>query len=881
MCDKENCNCGSNPCCGDCEPWNCVEQAVNDVWATKETQIEGLVDRAETAAESSEASAKASADSAAEAKEFRDEAETAATTAVAAEGVVLGVANTLQDTADKLKQIADELGTAIAGISVVTWHYTTVEDNQTIIPVPDQQNEVDVQAIFIEGARQEPGRGFVYDKLKREISLAEPLPIGMEISIIIGVYSDNPNDFSNTLASANGASLVGTTSGKTVQEVLNEQGSALLDMEAEITAQAELNARIYRPAFFIKELGSFGAGGSATSKASVLYNGADGMYYTPKVGRVTVPAGSVPNTDWICVGTLQYQPYGDIRNFKAKPDGTDSANALILAAYYSNFMQLPMIVTNGMVFDSSYVTLKDLDYLEVLGTGTIRAIAGRTGQTDYAGGAQFTLINIQNLDFAGPLLDGYREGSPEYTGFAMGILICTGTGDFRSNSGGDTKPNRNIRIRYPTRFTRQGSYRAGNDKFGDGIYLFGVDGFDIDGVTFTDIGRWGVAGTEVFNGKIRNSTCVNTKANSIALGFVDIETESTDPVYGTSAENIDIYNNDLVGYSQILVGAGNNSENVTGANHHIKNINVYNNRLRIPNGLTHINTNYETNLVYMGVAPFCNVFSQTNLVTNTRVKIYNNVLVHENPNNLAIGIGMNGQGIGSGNGKFNEVSYIEYRDNIVIGFSKPLQVAATSDSTGYTLRNVRVMGNDLNALSSSGSITLRMAATQLVDCLVDSNSAVGSTVRAISIEDGRDIGAIDSTVMVSNNRMNAATSVNLFLYVYNVSMVNNTTLGSATSISSIVTKVDKDYGNTWNRLERTLPALSIPNNTHQAIGNIDVGSSIGFGYSVEIVPMSLIGQVLTQAFISDPGAALYIIHNIAGETITKPSQKYWVTVEKR
>lgn len=224
MCDKENCNCGSNPCCGDCEPWNCVEQAVNDVWSTKEGQIEELVERGETSAENSEASAQASAGSAAESKEFRDEAEIAATTAVAAEGVVLGVANTLQDTADKLQQIADELGTAIAGISVVTWYYTAVSDNQTVIPVPTDKNQVDVQSIYIEGVRQEPNRGFTYDALNKEIILTEGIPLGMEISIIIGTYSDNPNDFANTLASNNGASLIGTLGGETVQEELNQFG---------------------------------------------------------------------------------------------------------------------------------------------------------------------------------------------------------------------------------------------------------------------------------------------------------------------------------------------------------------------------------------------------------------------------------------------------------------------------------------------------------------------------------------------------------------------------------------------------------------------------------------------------------------------------------
>lgn len=233
MCDQDNCNCGQNPCCGDCEPLNCIEQAVNDIWATKEGQIEDLVERAETAATNSEASAEASAGSAAESKEFRDEAELAASTAVAAEGIVLGVANTLQATADKLEQIADELGTAIAGVAVSTWYYTTIAENQTVIPVPESANAVDVQSIYIEGTRQEPNRGFVFNKTTMEITLAEGLPLGLEIAIILGTYnSDNPNDFSYTLASDNGAGLVGTLSGKTVQEELNQIETALDNIDS-------------------------------------------------------------------------------------------------------------------------------------------------------------------------------------------------------------------------------------------------------------------------------------------------------------------------------------------------------------------------------------------------------------------------------------------------------------------------------------------------------------------------------------------------------------------------------------------------------------------------------------------------------------------------
>lgn len=207
MCDKDTCNDAS--CCGECEPWNCLEQQVNDILATKEDQLQGYVDEAKDAAAESKASAEASAQSAAESKEFRDEAEQAATTAVAAEGIVVGVANDLQDTASKLEQIADELNTAISGIAVSTWYYTAVSDNQTVIPLPADKNEVTIQAIYIEGARQEPNRGFVFDKLARTITLAEGIPSGLEISIIMGTYSDNPNDFANILASEGGAGFIG------------------------------------------------------------------------------------------------------------------------------------------------------------------------------------------------------------------------------------------------------------------------------------------------------------------------------------------------------------------------------------------------------------------------------------------------------------------------------------------------------------------------------------------------------------------------------------------------------------------------------------------------------------------------------------------------
>jgi hypothetical protein len=278
MCGNENCNCGNNPYCGDCEPWNCVEQAVNDVWSTKKGQIKNLVDRADTAAENSEASAKASADSAAEAKEFRDEAEQAASTAVAAEGIVLGVANDLQNTANSLNN-------AVAGIAVASWFYTTVTENQTVIPVPADKNALDVQAIYIEGLRQSPFRGFEFDKTAMTITLAEPLPLGLEIEIILGIYDpDNPNDFAYTLASDNGAKLVGTKNSRTVQDVLTSLGSEGYDY-----------------------LDSFQAGTTLTRPNQALRDTSTGKYYRwdgvfPSGGKI-VPAGSTPaNSGGVGIG---------------------------------------------------------------------------------------------------------------------------------------------------------------------------------------------------------------------------------------------------------------------------------------------------------------------------------------------------------------------------------------------------------------------------------------------------------------------------------------------------------------------------------------------------------------------------------------------------
>lgn len=295
----EPCSCGcggSSDCncdCSECAPLNCIEQAIRDALATLQEQLEALVKRAEDAAKASEDAAAASAASAAEAKDYRDAAELAATTATDALKTITDVAVSLEETAKKLQEIADELATAIAGIAVVTWYYTAVSEGQTVIPVPDDKNALDVQCIYIEGARQEPGRGFVFDKTAKTITLAEGIPLGLEISIILGTYSDNPTDFPQTLASTNGASLIGTTSGQTVQQELNalKQASGNFS-EALDPILSRLAAESGLPM-----VGTFEVGATVTTASqSVGYKAEGKLYRWAGVLPKTVAAGSTPAT---------------------------------------------------------------------------------------------------------------------------------------------------------------------------------------------------------------------------------------------------------------------------------------------------------------------------------------------------------------------------------------------------------------------------------------------------------------------------------------------------------------------------------------------------------------------------------------------------------
>lgn len=637
----------------------------------------------------------------------------------------------------------------------------------------------------------------------------------------------------------------------------------------------------FKPLPYLRAEGSFLEGGTATSKISALRH-TDGFYYMPLSGTITAPPGSSPDSSWICVGLLSNYELGDIRNFGGVGDGAAvDTEAVRKAITLANYTKDKVYIPAGYTFLCDKLQFTGLSDITIAGKGAIKMIGGRSGAFYYADGAQLTFINSSKIRIIGVEFDGNRAGSPSYTGFNHGIQFVTGTGDFRSNNGGATKANQNIYIS-KCYFHDQGGYNAGIDKFGDGIYLFGCDGVVIEDNFFKDIGRWGVAGSDCFNVLVAGNHHDCSKPGTVALGFCDIENESTDSTNGSYSRNIAIANNTIVGFGQILVGAGNNTENSTGAKHYLKNVVVTGNSLIIEEN-THETPSYLTNLVFIGVGPFCHVApaSAAMIVENSGIVVSNNTLTCSIPGNIAIGVGVNAQGIGNSNGFSNSVNNITFSGNTIFGFSKGVQAGSDIVSTGYSFKNLIIAGNAIDCNGVANSIGIRTAATQLVGVMVQNNTVRSAATRGISIEDGVNIGAIDSYVMVSDNEVDSATGTNVFAIVYRASFHGNGSRGGALVLDATVTNIDKDYGNSWNHILRTINGFTVNSMSQVTQDAIDIGSQTRFGYNVKLVPPFNLEGAQSSAMVTGPGLARAFITNMSGSPVSKASDVWHITVEKK
>lgn len=103
------------------------------------------------------------------------------------------------------------------------WKYHAVTDGETVIQLPTDMPIIGVQTIYVQGSRQDVGEGFTYNEGDATITLADELEAGNLVTVIIGVTDpDMDIDIFEVLKGNNGASGIGTLSGNTVQEVLDQ-----------------------------------------------------------------------------------------------------------------------------------------------------------------------------------------------------------------------------------------------------------------------------------------------------------------------------------------------------------------------------------------------------------------------------------------------------------------------------------------------------------------------------------------------------------------------------------------------------------------------------------------------------------------------------------
>ena len=232
---------------------------------------------------------------------------------------------------------------------VRVWKYRAAVDGETTIQLPKDIPIVDVQAIYVQGLRQDLNEGFTYNAADSTIILADELEAGDLVTVIIGIADLGTGiDIFAALKGTDGASNVGTSSGDSVQDVLdnlllnNQQltdklasnnGASNIGTLGGITAEDALsNSAANIREHWRRQLsdaglnlvdGSFEEGATANSSTDAVWHIAGGQCYTwdgsfPK----TVPSDSTP-TSTGGVGTGVWVSVGDaaLRTELGKDDG--------------------------------------------------------------------------------------------------------------------------------------------------------------------------------------------------------------------------------------------------------------------------------------------------------------------------------------------------------------------------------------------------------------------------------------------------------------------------------------------------------------------------------------------------------------------------------
>lgn len=336
-------------CCNRSTSNSAIDQAVKDALASRMNELAGY-----------SSSAANSAAAAAAALESSQEVQTAIAAIKAqvqsildsANDLVPDISNTtgiLQDTYEALLNVND----ALAGLLVVNYYYTVVGGESTIL-IPDTYNTSSIRALYIEGARQDPGYGFVYDNVTKLITLAEPFPTeaaGTVVLVQVGVEdADTPETLVGQLASATGAGMVGTSNNSTVQHELDLKAPlsspAFTDIPTAPTAAFDTNTnQVATMAAIIAATQAFGLGSYAPPTVTAMNDSKRTGFYL-----YTSTASNIPSAE---AGTLIHiQGPSTIFQFALG----STSNNMYVRSYGSAWSSWKLIAAGGVNADITQLT---------------------------------------------------------------------------------------------------------------------------------------------------------------------------------------------------------------------------------------------------------------------------------------------------------------------------------------------------------------------------------------------------------------------------------------------------------------------------------------------------------------------------------------------
>lgn len=482
---------------------------------------------------------------------------------------------------------------------------------------------------------------------------------------------------------------------------------------------------------YVKSHTALGDGGEGHFRA---ITGAAAATYTDDNGLTILPTGGDGSAAWLREhnGIVSPEMYG------AKGDNSTEDTVALTSMFNSGYSISMRIMA---VYITDYIVVDTIDNITIYGNGaTLKRLSTSTG-ADFIRGAVVAFGACNHIRVVGLVVDGNRGNLIVDNPSNVSMNYCLsfyGTNTIGSDTlldtGGETKGSKNILVEH-CEFYRSGSTGVGVDKFGDGVYAFGVDGLTVKDNYFEDHGRWPIAFSDCFNVRIHGNDIINATSGTYAtaLGSIDIENESADQTNGSYSRNIWIYNNNMVGRVSMLVQALASVANNTGANHYLRNVyikdNVLENSQYATYGITGINI---LNTAYTTTYPDL-----------SGVWVQNNKITGESSTRLDTGINISGS--------VTSVTMTDFfiEDNKVFGFTDGIDI---SSSASPTLTNVNVCKNHISSeFDSSSGKGIIVQALEMNMVNVDDN-----TVRdygSFGIQMTKDGGGAASISSVSRNKV--------------------------------------------------------------------------------------------------------------------------------